>query len=79
MTALRELMMVADPVVRIEIRSFGVLEVKKTKANPSARVPGTQQTVFILARRKAWFRPGKPLREALATLLVERGTDADPV
>ncbi len=37
--ALRELMSEANPEVRIEIRDFGVFEVKKTKAKPKARNP----------------------------------------
>ncbi|NQT24313.1 HU family DNA-binding protein, partial [candidate division KSB1 bacterium] len=36
-TALRQFMSEADPEVRIEIRDFGVFEVKKTKPKPKAR------------------------------------------
>ena len=42
-TALRELMLEADPEVRIELRDFGVFEVKKTKAKPKARNPKTER------------------------------------
>ena len=37
--ALRDIMVTADPELRIEIRDFGVLEVKPTKSKPKARNP----------------------------------------
>ena len=71
--ALRDLMAEADPEVRIELRDFGVFEVKKTKAKPKARNPKTNETVFIPARRKTHFKPGKRLREELQQPLEELG------
>ena len=50
---------------RIEIRGFGVLNVKDTKAKPGARNPRTGEHVFVPARRKILFKPGKQLKEAL--------------
>jgi len=50
---------------RIEVRSFGVLTTRDTKARPAARNPRTGKVVRVPARRKAHFKPGKPLREAL--------------
>ncbi|MGB3542448.1 HU family DNA-binding protein [Rubrivirga sp.] len=73
--ALRDLMTSADPEVRIELRDFGVFEVKKTKAKPKARNPKTNETVFIPARRKTHFKAGKRLREALQQPLEELGYD----
>ncbi len=73
--ALRELMASADPEVRIELRDFGVFEVKKTKAKPKARNPKTNETVFIPSRRKTHFKPGKRLRETLQTPLEDLGYD----
>lgn len=63
--ALGDLMIEADPEVRIELRDFGVFEVKKTKAKPKARNPKTNETVFIPSRRKTHFKPGKRLKETL--------------
>lgn len=63
--AIADLMMEADPEVRIELRDFGVFEVKKTKAKPKARNPKTNETVFIPSRRKTHFKPGKRLKEQL--------------
>ena len=69
--ALGDLMIEADPEVRIELRDFGVFEVKKTRAKPKARNPKTNETVFIPSRRKTHFKPGKRLREILQTPLRE--------
>ncbi len=71
--ALRDLMAEADPEVRIELRDFGVFEVKKTRAKPKARNPKTNETVFIPARRKTHFKPSKKLRESLQKPLDELG------
>ncbi|GIV59299.1 integration host factor subunit beta [Rhodocaloribacter litoris] len=70
-TALGELMIEADPEVRIELRDFGVFEVKKTKAKPKARNPKTNETVFIPSRRKTHFKPSKRLKEVLQKPLKE--------
>lgn len=63
--ALAELMVEADPEVRIELRDFGVFEVKRTKAKPKARNPKTNETVFIPSRRKTHFKPSKRLKKIL--------------
>ncbi len=72
-TAMRELMLDADPEVRIELRDFGVFEVKKTKAKPKARNPKTNETVFIPSRRKTHFKPSKRLKQELQKPLAELG------
>ncbi len=72
-TALRDLMLEADPEVRIELRDFGVFEVKKTKAKPKARNPKTNETVFIPSRRKTHFKPSKMLKQELQQPLAELG------
>lgn len=63
--ALGGLMMEADPEVRIELRDFGVFEVKKTRAKPKARNPKTNETVFIPSRRKTHFKPSKKIKAVL--------------
>ncbi len=70
-SAIGDLMLEADPEVRIELRDFGVFEVKKTKAKPKARNPKTNETVFIPSRRKTHFKPSKRLKEVLQTPLDE--------
>ena len=64
-TALRQIMSEANPEVRIEIRDFGVFEVKKTKAKSKARNPKTGEIIYIPPRRKTHFKAGKKLREVL--------------
>jgi integration host factor subunit beta len=63
--SLRELIMSASPVIRIEIRDFGVFEVKKTKPKPKARNLKTGEFVFVPGRRKMHFKPGKILKNFL--------------
>jgi integration host factor subunit beta len=69
--ALGDLLIEADPERRIELRDFGVFEVKKTKAKPKARNPKTNETVFVPSRRKTHFRPSKRIKEVLKTPLRE--------
>ncbi len=76
--ALRELMVEADPEVRIELRDLGVFEVKRTRAKPMARNPRTNETVFIPSRRKTHFKASKRVREALQQPLVDLGYDVPP-
>ena len=63
--ALREILSEADPEIRIEIRDFGVFEVKQTKPKPKARNPRTGEIIFVPARRKTHFKPGKLLKDVL--------------
>ena len=50
---------------RIEIRGFGVFQVKNTKPKPAARNPQTGEIIYVPARRKTHFKPGKLLKEEL--------------
>lgn len=63
--AIGDLMMEASPEVRIELRDFGVFEVKKTRAKPKARNPKTNETVYIPSRRKTHFKPSKKIKSVL--------------
>ncbi|HMV26379.1 integration host factor subunit beta [bacterium] len=63
--SIREILSEADPDVRIEVRDFGVFEVKTTKAKPKARNPKTGEIIFVPPRRKTHFKPGKLLKEVL--------------
>jgi len=50
---------------RIELRDFGVFEVKKTKPKPKARNPRTGEIIYVPARRKTHFKAGKILKDTL--------------
>ncbi|HEY4643153.1 MAG TPA: HU family DNA-binding protein [Bacteroidota bacterium] len=64
-TALRQVLMSADPELRVEVRDFGVLEVKLTKSKPKARNPKTGEHIYVPPRRKTHFKPSKLLKEFL--------------
>jgi len=51
--------------IRIELRNFGVFEVKPTKAKPRARNPRTNEEVYVPQRRKIHFKPGKIIKQEL--------------
>ncbi len=61
-SAMRDSLITGD---RIEIRGFGVFQVKDTKPKPAARNPRTGEIIFVPARRKTHFKPGKLLKDAL--------------
>lgn len=70
--SLRELMTEGPLECRIEIRNFGVFEVKKTAAKPKARNPKKpEQEIYIPPRRKTLFRPGKIIKTILKQPLSE--------
>jgi nucleoid DNA-binding protein len=50
---------------RIELRNFGVFEVK-TRAARKARNPRTNTPLLVPSRRVVTFQPGKLLAEAIA-------------
>lgn len=62
---MREMMSKDYENIRIEVRNFGVFEVKPTKAKPRARNPRTNEEVFVPAHKKSHFKPGKILKQQL--------------
>ena len=56
--------------IRIELRNFGIFEVKPTRAKPRARNPRTNEEVYVPPRRKIHFRPGKIIRQELQTGVI---------
>ena len=62
---LRDILIEDNPYIRIEIRNFGVLESKPTKAKPRARNPVTNEEIYVPAHKKTRFKPGKVIKEAL--------------
>ncbi len=77
--AIRDIMMTADPELRIEVRDFGVFEVKPTKSKPKARNPKSGEIIFVPSRRKTHFKPSKLLKSFLSQPLdagaTERATE----
>ena len=52
--------------IRIELRNFGIFEVKPTKAKPKARNPRTNEEIYVPARRKVSYKPGKNIKKILS-------------
>lgn len=74
LNAIRDLLMTANPEVRLEVRDFGVFEVKLTRAKPHARNPKTGESVFVPPRRKTHFKPSKLLKKFLTQTLTAEET-----
>jgi|ERR1041385_470545 integration host factor subunit beta len=72
--AIREIMLSAETELRIEIRDFGVFEVKQTKSKPKARNPKSGEIIYVPARRKTHFKPGKLLKKFLSQSLDGNST-----
>jgi integration host factor subunit beta len=77
-SALRDIMMKANPELRIEVRDFGVFEVKLTKSKPKARNPRTGETIFVPPRRKTHFKPSKKLKNFLQQPIDSEAPIAEP-
>tara|TARA_Y100000814_G_scaffold256558_1_gene205324 strand:+ start:264 stop:575 length:312 start_codon:yes stop_codon:yes gene_type:complete len=60
-----EIMCEEEYLSRIEIRNFGVFDVKPTKAKPRARNPKTNEEVYVPPRRKIQYKPGKNIKKIL--------------
>lgn len=84
LSSIRDLLMSADPEIRLEVRDFGVFEIKLTKAKPRARNPKTGDMVYVPSRRKTHFKPSKllktflmmPLNSNAEACLLERELEA---
>jgi len=63
--AIREHLLKPDKNFRIEIRNFGVFEVKPTKPREKARNPKTLEIYRVPARRKLSFKAGKSIKSKL--------------
>ena len=71
--SLGEMIMEADPELRIELRNFGVFTVKRVKAKPKARNPKTNEIVMVPSHRKTHFKPGRKIHNKLRQPLRELG------
>ena len=61
--ALGQLLMEADPEVRIELRDFGVFEVRTRKARIGRNPNKPDHIVEIPPRKVVKFKPGKKMKE----------------
>ena len=63
--SLRQHFLKTDKNFRIELRNFGVFEVKPTKPRDKARNPKTLKIYKVPARRKLSFKVGKSIKSEL--------------
>ena len=60
-----ELFLSDDNASRIELRNFGVFDVRITKERSNARNPKTKESVIIPQRKKIVFKASKKIRNQL--------------
>ena len=63
--SIKQHLLKSDKNFRIEIRNFGVFEVKPTKPRDKARNPKTLKIYKVTARRKLTFKAGKIIKAEL--------------
>ena len=63
--SIRGFLLKTEKSFRIEIRNFGIFEVKPTKARDKARNPKTLEIYKVPERRKVSFKPGKLIKKQL--------------
>ena len=63
--SMRELIMSANPVIRIEIRDFGVFEVVQRKQKIGRNPKNASVPILIPARKAVKFTPGKKMRKLI--------------
>ncbi len=63
--AFRQYFLKPEKHFRIELRNFGVFEVKPTKPRDKARNPKTLEIYKVPARRKLTFKAGKSIKSKL--------------
>ena len=68
--ALKKFLLKSEKNFRIEIRNFGIFEVKPTKPRNKARNPKTLKLYKIPARRKVSFKAGKTIKTELKKKLL---------
>ena len=62
---LQEMLVDQNERIHIEIRNFGVFDVKKSKSRTNALNPRTKEKVVIPARKKITFKPSKKIKEII--------------
>ena len=70
---LRDILIEDNPYTRIEIRNFGVLESKPTKAKPRARTPGIAPKPTAITSIIAIMNSGIALKK-IVTILADKKT-----
>ncbi len=69
--------LIEDPKHRIELRNFGVFEVKKRAAR-KARNPRTNERVDVEEKYVVTFKPGKEMEEKVRQLMLKEEQEQTP-
>ncbi len=62
---LQEMLVEKNNQIHIEIRNFGVFDVKVTNARTNALNPRTKEKVIIPKRKKIVFKPSKKIKNII--------------
>ena len=68
LSSIRDHLIKEEDEFRIEIRNFGVFEIKPTKGRKNARNPNTMEVYDIPPRKKILFKPAKSIKSHLRKL-----------
>jgi len=62
---IQEILVEDEENIHLEIRKFGVFDVKKTKKRTNALNPRTKEKIIIPERKRVTFKPSKKIKEIL--------------
>ena len=62
---IQEILVEDEEYIHLEIRKFGVFDVKKTKKRTNALNPRTKEKIIIPERKRVTFKPSKKIKEIL--------------
>ena len=62
---LQEMLSEQKERIHIEIRNFGIFDVKKHKARTNALNPRTKEKVIIPERKRITFKPSKKIKDII--------------
>ena len=62
---IQEMLVEKKEKIHIEIRNFGIFDVKKMRSRTNALNPKTKEKVVIPSRKKITFRPSKKIKELI--------------
>ena len=62
---IQEMLVEQNERIHIEIRNFGIFDVKKIKSRSNALNPRTKEKIIIPSRKKITFKPSKKIKEII--------------
>jgi len=62
---IQEMLVEQKEIIHIEIRNFGIFDVKKSKSRTNALNPRTKEKIIIPSRKRITFKPSKKIKEII--------------